>query len=110
MWVAHSAGGGGWVFIVAHRDRPGHLMVRARVRDHITSMWPDAEVYTLDVPHDYQYRADILREDVAAALSLYAGDIEYDDYKSSVIDSDLYSALVAIWTVLVRTFGRGPLY
>ena len=36
--------------------------------------------------------------------------VKYDDYKSSVIDSDLYSALVAIWTVLVRTFGRGPLY
>ena len=110
MWVAHSAGNGGWVSIVAHRYKPDHLMVRARTRDHILSMWPNAEVYTLEVPHDYQYRADILREDVAEALSLYAGNIEYDDYKSSVIDSDLYSALVAIWTVLVRTFGRGPLY
>ena len=110
MWVAHSAGGGGWVFIVAHRDRPAHLMVRARVRDHITSMWPDAEVYTLDVPHDYQYRADILREDVAEAMRAYTENIDYGDYKGSVSDSDLYRTLVAIWTLLVRTFGRGPLY
>jgi hypothetical protein len=85
-------------------------MVRARVRDHITSMWPDAEVYTLDVPHDYQYRADILRKDVSKVLSRYAESIDYGDYKGSVSDSDLYSTLVSIWTLLVRTFGRGPLY
>ena len=111
MWIAHSAEGrGGWISIVAHRNRPGHLMVRARVRDHITSMWPDAEVYTLDVPHDYQYRADILREDVAEAMRVCTENIDYSDYKSSISDSDLYDALVKIWTVLVRTFGRGPLY
>ena len=110
MWIAHSAGGGGWVSIVAHRYKSNHLMVRARTRDHILSMWPCAEVYTLDVPHDYQYRADILREDVAEALSVYAKNIEYDDYKSTISDSDLYEALIEIWTVLAQKFGRGPQY
>ena len=111
MWIAHSVEGrGGWIAIVAHRGKPECLMVRARVRDHITSMWPDAEVYTLDVPHDYQYRADILREDVAEAMRVYTENIDYSDYKNSISDSDLYDALVKIWTVLVRTFGRGPLY
>jgi len=110
MWIAHSAGGGSWISIVAHRSKPDYLMVRARTRDHILSMWPRAEIYTLDVPHDYQYRADILREDVAEALSIYAKNIEYDDYKNSVSDSDLYEALVSIWAIMVRTFGRGPLY
>jgi hypothetical protein len=73
-------------------------------------MWPDAEVYTLEVPHDYQFRADIMREDVANVLREYAENIEYDDYKGSVSDSDLYSGLVAIWEVMVRIFGRGPRY
>ena len=110
MWVAHSSGGGGWISIVAHRYKPDHLMVRARVQDHITSMWPDAEVYTIDGSHDYQFRADILRKEVAETMRAYIESIVYEDYKDSIWDSDLYDALVAIWTVLVRTFGRGPLY
>ena len=108
MWIAHSAGNGGWVSIVAHRHKPDHLMVRARTRDHILSMWPSAEVYTLEGPHDYQYRADISREEVGEAIGKYAMEIEYDDYKSSVIDADLYRSLVSIWRVLVERFGRGP--
>ncbi len=111
MWVAHSAEGrGGWISIVAHRYKPNHLMVRARVRDHITSMWPGAEVYTIEGSHDYQFRADILREEVAETMRAYTDKIVYEDYKDSISDSDFYEALVAIWTVLVRTFGRGPVY
>ena len=108
MWIAHSVGGGGWISIVAHKNKPNHLMVRARVKDHITKMWPNAEVYTLHGIHDYQFRADLTREIVALALSEYASSIEYDDYKSSVSDSDLYHALVSTWWVFVKYFGRGP--
>ena len=111
MWIAHSAEGrGGWVSIIAHRRKPEYLMVRARVPDHITSMWPKAEIYVSEGPHDYQFRADILREDVAMVLKKYAESIDYDDYKKSVSDSDLYDALVRIWSVLVQVFGRGPVY
>ena len=108
MWIAHSVGGGGFISIVAHRNRPNHLMVRARIRDHILSIWPEAEVYTLEGPHDYQYRADILRNDVGEIIGQHAVGIEYDDYKSSVSDADLYKSLVSIWWVLVKRFGRGP--
>ena len=108
MWIAHSAGGGSWISIVAHRYKPDYLMVRARTRDHILSMWPGAEIYTLDVPHDYQFRADILRADVANVIGQCTEAIDYDDYKSSVSDSDMYRALVSIWWVLVKRYGRGP--
>ena len=109
MWIAHSAGGGGWLSIVAHRYKPNYLMVRARNRDHILSIWANAEVYTIDGPHDYQFRADIPLEDVANAIKEQIESIEYDDYKLSVSDSNLYEALVSIWGILVRAFGRGPL-
>lgn len=37
MWLALS---NGWLSIVAHRDKPGHVLVRARNQNHIESYFP----------------------------------------------------------------------
>jgi hypothetical protein len=103
MWIAHSEG---WLSIVAHRDLPGHLLVRARAHDHITSMFPDAEVYRLDQA-DYHYRADIQRTVVAEILAERLEMIEYDAFKGSVSESRLHKAFVRIWEVMLNYGSRG---
>lgn len=108
MWIAHSSEDGGWLSIVSHRNKPECLMVRARVEEHITSLWPDAEIYTPESSHDYQYRADIPREEVAAVISEYiVSGITYDAFKSSVGDWDLRQAFPEIWGVMRDYFGTG---
>ena len=65
MWVALTEG---WLSIVAHRDKPDHLLVRARNPKHITRTFPDAEMYT-NADADYPFRADVLRADVIVSQS-----------------------------------------
>jgi hypothetical protein len=43
MWIALTEG---WLSIVAHRDKPDHLLVRARNPKHIRRAFPDEEMYT----------------------------------------------------------------
>ena len=108
MWIAHSREEGGWLSIVSHRYKPECLMVRARVEEHITSLWPDAEIYAPEGSHDYQYRADIPREEVAHVIVEYiVSDITYDDFKPSVNDWDLRRAFVEVWGVMGNYFGTG---
>jgi hypothetical protein len=108
MWIAHSRDEGGWLSIVSHRHKPEFLMVRARVEGHITSLWPDAEIYAPEGSHDYQYRADILREEVGRVIVEYiVSELTYDDFKSSVDDWNLRQSFGDIWGVMRDYFGTG---
>tara|TARA_B110000014_G_C20031951_1_gene535923 strand:- start:656 stop:997 length:342 start_codon:yes stop_codon:yes gene_type:complete len=109
MWIAHSKGEGGWLSIVSHKFKPECLMVRAREEEHITSLWPDVEIYTPEGRHDYQHRADIPREEVARVITEYiVSEITYPDFKSSVDGSwELKDAFSDIWHVMRKQFGAG---
>ena len=108
MWIAHSSGIGGWLSIVSHKTQPECLMVRARAEEHITSLWPDAEIYTPEGRHDYQYRANITREEVARVITEYIiSEITYPDFKSSVKGSYEKKAFNDIWEVMSFHFGTG---
>ena len=64
MWIALTEG---WLSIVAHRDKPDHLLVRARNPSHIRRTFGERVMYT-DADADYPFRADVPREDVARFL------------------------------------------
>lgn len=96
MWIAYSDG---WLSIVAHRDKPNHLLVRGRRREHLETLFPNVQVY-VDEDADYAYRADVTRDDVANTLSEYVMDIEYDNFKNSVRDSELHHAYNALWNIM----------
>lgn len=96
MWIGHNKG---WLSIVAHRNKPEHLLVRARKEEHITEIWDDAEIY-VDANADYPYRADILRQDVARELSFSIASIEYSNFKNSVKDRKLAGAYHDVWNVM----------
>ena len=93
MWLALS---NGWLSIVAHRDKPECLLVRARNENHIESYFPDADMYT-DVDADYPYRADIHRDVVADVMTEYVYDIQYDNYKNSVNEEAYHDTLIGVW-------------
>jgi hypothetical protein len=93
MWIAHTEG---WISIVSHRDDPEVLLVRARRDDHITHLWPDAEIIIL-ADADYRYRAAISREMVAEVIAEVLINMEYDDFKSHVSDVELRTSFLSIW-------------
>lgn len=98
MWIATNKG---WLSIVRHRDKQGVLLVRARNKNHIESIFEDAKVY-VDDKADYPYRADIEEVEVSRIIGDMLLDITYDNFKASVEDRDYHTYLSEVWTVMYR--------
>ena len=96
MWIGHSSG---WLSIVAHRDRPDDLLVRARRDKHISTFWPEVEVVH-NPDADYPYRSVISRDRVAEVVMQYIEGIDYDNFKKSVTESKLAEAFNRMWRLL----------
>ena len=98
MWVFLSDA---FLSIVAHRDRPDDLMVRARLPGDLERALPG---YPVDVTPraDYRYRAVVPRAVVAQALADYAASIQYDNFKNSVTDEARHRAYVSVWSAMHR--------
>ena len=96
MWFGHS---NGWLSIVAHRERPDDLLVRARRERHISTFWPDVEVVH-NPDADYPYRSVIPRTDVAVVVMQYIEGIDYDNFKNSVDETNLKRAFERMWAVM----------
>jgi hypothetical protein len=69
--------------IVAHRDKPDTLLVRARVKGDIEAVFPEARILVLDSA-DYRYRSALPRDIVAAALQQQVQAVAYPNFKASV--------------------------
>ena len=89
----------GFLSIVAHLHKPDHLLVRARKREHLESVFPNATVYVLP-DADYPYRADVLRSDVANRLLDECETIQYSNFKGSILDDEYHNVLMQIWGLL----------
>ena len=97
-----------WIFlndsflsVVAHRDRPDDLLVRARRQGDIERVFPEAEVQTTPAA-DYAFRAVLPREVVGAAVSKAAEEIAYPNFKGSVTEPDRHDAYMSVWGVMRR--------
>lgn len=92
--------------IVAHRDLPDALLVRARASGHIEAVFPDAEVEE-SVEADYRYRATLSRREVAEAIAARLGQIDYPNFKNSISSARpaLSSFAHEVWGVGARTWG-----
>lgn len=100
-----------WIFltdaflsVVAHHDRPDHLLVRARVRSDIERVFPYAEVFEDDTA-DYRYRAIIERTVVARRIAEEAGRIRSTNFKAAVTEPDRHDAYLEVWSAMAR-WGR----
>lgn len=97
-----------WIFfpnamlsIVAHRDKPDTLLVRARFKGDIERVFHGALV-TRTPRADYLYRAEIRREEVAAVLAGAARAMAYTNVKGAIPAGDhrRSRAMHDIWQVM----------
>ena len=93
MWLYVS---GGFLSIVAHRDKPEHLLVRARHPDHINALFPEADVIFM-VSADYPFRVVLHRTIVNRAVGRYITQMNYDNFKNSITDDDYHHVCLSVW-------------
>jgi len=80
MWIFTN---NGMLSIVAHRDRPDCLLVRAREPGAIEAIFPEAKVKR--TPNaDYRYRTAIRRGDFAARMATQFMSLAYTNFKASI--------------------------
>lgn len=94
MWIMLN---NAFLSIVAHRDQPDNLCVRARVAGDIEAVFPGAEV-THTPNADYAYRSVLSRALVAQDIAINIRHaINYDNFKNSVSDNDRHEAYLRCW-------------
>ena len=103
VWLAlsDSCTADAWLSVVAHKDKPGYLLVRARHPNHITDNFPDVHMHVIDHA-DYPYRANIPSEEFGQFMHEYCTTMTYGNFKSSVKDYDFHHALNAVWRMMYQ--------
>lgn len=87
--------------VVAHRDRPDDLLVRARVEGDIERVFPSA-VVECTPQADYLFRAAVPRALVERVLADRVRSLDYPNFKDSVEDRDRARAYHSVWFTMMR--------
>jgi hypothetical protein len=97
-----------WIFlndafisVVAHKDQPHVLLVRARAGVDIRRLFPAARVVCTPAA-DYRYRAVIPRAAVAAVIADKIAGITYTDFNASVSDAQRHNAYLRVRAIMSR--------
>jgi len=85
--------------IVADRNNPDRLLVRSRFCDDIKAVFPDA-VVTETPDADYRFRAFLPRNVVSSRLSDAVCNIDYPNFKDSVLQDWRHDLYFKIWRIL----------
>ncbi|MEI6446693.1 MAG: hypothetical protein WCO96_02285 [Actinomycetes bacterium] len=93
----------GFYSVVAHRDDPSRVLVRARCERDIQALddlIPGAEPqHTPDA--DYAWRFECQAEQWAAAVTVMAGEIDYPNFKAAITDKAHHRAYLDVWHSLL---------
>ena len=103
MWICDNEG---FLSIVKNWNDEDTLLVRARSEEHIKNTFPYCEMFT-DAEADYPYRAYINRDEVAEVIAMRLAEIDYTNFKDSVVDDDLHDAYVNMWQVMWSAYYDG---
>ena len=100
MWTMTKRG---FYSVVAHRDKPGTVLVRARCERDIRALddlIPGAEPqHTPDA--DYAWRFECDAKQWAAAVTVMAGEIDYPNFKAAITDKAHHRAYLNVWHSLL---------
>ncbi len=91
-----------FVSVVAHRDNPEQLLVRARRRADLARILPDHEAAIETLPHaDYRYRLIVPRAEFAKVVADYVlNHLDYGNFKDAqepTPDGAWHNLLMNIW-------------
>lgn len=98
-----------WVFLnnamlsaVAHRNKPGHFMVRARLKGDLERVFPGATV-SRTPSADYVYRCTVSKRKLKDAMEDAIDSIDYPNFKSSIKPADRArsTAYHGVWDVMM---------
>jgi hypothetical protein len=103
MWICTNTG---FVSVVADRNDPARLLVRARRKIDLQNVVGDADI--LETPErDYRYRTFIDREKFKQIVVAGIDAITYGNFKNSVPDEcgDLHEMYAKFWE-MHRSYGK----
>lgn len=100
----------GFVSVVAHRDDPGKLIVRARAREDLVALVARIGAGQPEIVEhgpgesDYPFRIFVTRAQWGSVLLDLAASIDYDNMKNRVLQgpdgSKRFGIYTRVWTVL----------
>ena len=98
MWIALN---NSFLSIVENLDNSDELLVRARVKGDIESVFAEAQTFE-DQSADYRYRAFLERQLVAEVIANKVSSINYGNFKSSIDKSEYrrHDAYLKVWSDL----------
>lgn len=100
MWLFHNES---FLSIVADQFDPTKLLVRARIAGDIECLFPTATVAHTP-QHDYAYRANVARDEVATVIANELRSINYHNFKGSVPDRRRHDAYMNVWSAMHQNF------
>jgi hypothetical protein len=89
----------GFLSVVQHKDHPGVLIARGRIKGDIEPLLPVGHV-TATPDHDYAYKAYLDRDTVAGAIAYHVANIRYPAFKPSVVDQRRLPVYLKIWNLM----------
>lgn len=99
MWIFLS---NSFLSIVDKGDDTGQtLLVRARRKGDIETVFPDAKVIE-GGSTDYRYRARVEREQVAKAIADQVRGVRYGNFKATVREHDRHDAYMDTWQAMMK--------
>lgn len=101
MWIFTPTA---FVSIVAHRTKPGVLLVRARMKGDLERLFPGCKV-TETRQADYRFRAEIARGRVAELVREQLTVLDYDNVKNAIphgapVHELRHRAMNRVWGVM----------
>lgn len=100
----------GFFSVVAHREKPGVYLIRARAHKDLVAMQNrlGLTVPIKGTPHaDYAFRMELPGEHFDRYLQCSCADVDYDNFKDAVhaVDPARSHAYMGVWTAIRRAFG-----
>lgn len=95
MWICFND-----AFVSAVQDdrRPNMLKVRARKREHLETLFPGRKIYKTPKA-DYAFRVFVTKKAFAKLVARRVLEIDYKNFKDSVVDNDLHNLYFDFWTL-----------
>lgn len=101
MWICLNDA---FLSIVDKAEHRSCLLVRARREGDIERVFPGCSV-KVTPSADYRFRAEIVREHVSEAIAKRVEDVDYMNFKDSVVSDQLQNAYLGFWSIMNQLQG-----